>query len=269
MNRWRLILCALPVWLDAAPQPLPLTYTAKAPAIDGRLNEACWKKATSMRVIFPHDKKGKPPAKAPMIARAVWDDSYLYLAYEVTDSNLVALGTGLDNGPPNNRRPQAIEYAPKKQIDLVEFFIADNPRFFWELHHNAANHLNTLWIELPTAGQLKKIPKPGYSHIKFHRERFLPDDGNHTIQRAVRLRPNATLNQPADSDTGYTGELRLPWRSLFPSQPAPKPGRQFSLLAVSLNGNDGKAVYHSNGKNLPNLMYHYSAGRWPVFQLVK
>ena len=143
MNRWWLIICALPVWLDAAPQPLPLTYTAKAPAIDGRLNEACWKKATSMRVIFPHDKKGKPPAKAPMIARAVWDDFYLHLAYEVTDSNLVALGTGLDNGPPNNRRPQAIEYAPKKQVDLVEFFIADNPRFFWELH-NAANHLNTL-----------------------------------------------------------------------------------------------------------------------------
>ena len=269
MNRWWLILCVLPSWLDAAPQPLPLTYTAKAPTIDGRLNEACRKKATSMRVIFPHDQNRKPPDKAPMIARAVWDDFYLYLAYEVTDSNLVALGTSRETGPPNNRRPQAIEYAPEKQIDLVEFFIADNHRFFWEIHHNAANHLNTLWIELPTAAQLKKIPKPGYAHIKFHRDRFLPDDGAHTVQRAARLRPNATLNQPADRDTGHTGELRLPWRSLFSRQPTPKPGRQFSLLAVNLNGNDGQPVYHSSGKNLPNLMYHYSAAQWPVVKLTK
>lgn len=267
MNRWWLMLGALPVWLIAAPKPFPLPYTDKAPAIDGRLNEVCWKKATSLRVIFPHDQTHKPPAKAPMIARAVWDDFYLYLAYEVTDSQLTALGTGRETGPPKNRRPQAIEYAPEKQIDLVEFFIADNPRFFWEIHHNAANHLNTLWIELPTAAELKKIPKPGYAHIKFHRDRFLPDDDTHTVQRATRLRPNTTLNRPADRDTGYTAELRLPWRSLFPSQPAPKPGRQFSLLAVCLNGNGGQAVYHSNGKNLPQLMYHYSVKQWPVLKL--
>ena len=269
MNPWWLILCVLPTWLNAAPKPLPLHYTRQAPVIDGRLNEACWKKATSLRVMYPHDQTRQQPTIAPMIAQAVWDDFYLYLAYEVTDSQLTALGTGRETGPPKNRRPQAIEYAPKKQIDLVEFFIADYPRFFWELHHNAANHLNTLWIELPTAAQLKKIPKPGYGHIKFHRDRFLPDDGQHTVQRAVRLRPNTTLNQSTDRDTGYTGELRLPWRSLFPRQPAPKPGRQFSLLAVCLNGDGGKAVYHSNGKNLPKLMYHYSAKQWPALKLVK
>ena len=41
MNRWWLILGALSVWLEAAPQPLPLRYTDKAPVIDGQLNEAC------------------------------------------------------------------------------------------------------------------------------------------------------------------------------------------------------------------------------------
>jgi len=269
MNPWWLILCVLPTWLDAAPKPMPLHYTAKAPVIDGRLNEACWKKATSMRVNFPHDHNRQRPATAPMMARVVWDDFYLYLAYEVTDSHLVALGTGRETGPPKNRRPEAIEYAPNKQIDLVEFFIADNPRFFWEIHHNAANHLNTLWIEMPTAAQLKKIPKPGYSHIKFHRDRFLPDDGSHTLQRAARLKPGTKLNQSTGRDTGYTGELRIPWRGLFPRQPAPKAGRQFSLLAVHLNGNGGQAIYHSNAAGLPALMYHYTTAQWPVFQLIK
>lgn len=167
MNPWWLIICVLPTWLNAAPKPLPLHYTRQAPVIDGRLNEACWKKATSLRVMYPHDQTRQQPTIAPMIAQAVWDDFYLYLAYEVTDSQLTALGTGRETGPPKNRRPQAIEYAPKKQIDLVEFFIADNPRFFWELHHNAANHLNTLWIELPTAAQLKKSRSPATATLSF------------------------------------------------------------------------------------------------------
>jgi hypothetical protein len=267
MMRLGFILCCLTLCGCAAPKPLPIAHTDNGPVIDGLLTDACWETARPLRVMHPHDHQRRPPAQPPMIARAVWDADYLYLAYEVTDTSLVALGTGRESGPPNNRRPQAVEWAPEKNLDLVEFFIADNPRFFWEIHHNAANHLNTLWIELPTAAQLKTIPKPGYTHIKFHRERFLPDAGTRTVQRATRLQPRTTLNRPADRDTGFTGELRLPWNSLFPNQPAPKPGRQFSLLAVCLNGNGGKTVYHSNGKDLPALMFHYSVAQWPVFEL--
>ena len=40
-----------------------------------------------------------------------------------------------------------------------------------------------------------------------------------------------------------------------------------SLLSVQLNGVQGRAIYHSSGDGLPNLMYHYSAAQWPTFQL--
>ena len=274
MSRLGFILACLPALLCAAPKPTPLQYTAKAPVIDGRLDETCWKQAQPLHVAQPHDKTRKPPAQPPMIARAVWDENYLYLAYEVSDTHVVALGTGRETGPAQNRRPQAVEYAPEKNLDLVEFFVAlDSHRFFWEIHHNAANHLNTLWIELPTAAQLAKISKPGYRHIKFHRDRHLPDDGPRTLQRATQLKPKtdgtpSTPNQPNDRDTGYTGELRLPWRGLAPDRKTtPAAGTILSLLAVQLNGVQGRAIYHSSGDGLPNLMYHYSAAHWPTFQL--
>ena len=274
ISRLAFILACLPAGLLAAPKPAPIHRTATVPIIDGRLNEACWKKAQPIRVVHPHDQTRKPPATAPMIAKLAWDADYLYISYEVTDANLVALATGRETGPPKNRRPQAVEYAPKKDLDLVEFFIAvDSHRVFWEIHHNAANHLNTLWIELPTTAQLEKIPKPSYSHITFHRNRHLPDDGPRTLQRAIRLKHKAngqlsTPNQPNDRDTGYTGELRLPWRSLSRSRKTtPAIGTILSLLAVQLNGAQERAIYHSSGDGLPNLMYHYSAAQWPTFKL--
>jgi len=107
----------------------------------------------------------------------------------------------------------------------------------------------------------------GYSHIKFRRDRFLPDDGTQTVQRAERLLLNATLNQPDDHDAATPANSAFPWRSLFSDQPAPKLSRQSSLLAVCLNGNDDRVIYHSTSTNLPNLMYHFSAAQRPVFKL--
>ena len=269
------IFYCLPLWLSAAVKPLPVYHTASAPVIDGQLDDLCWRNAKLIRVTQPHDPKHKTPAKPPMTVKLSWDANYLYLAYKVIDSNIIALGTGRQIGPADNQRQQAVEYAPEKNIDLAEFFIAiDSPRFFWEIHHNAANHLNTLWVELPTNAELTKIAKPGYHHIKFHRDRFLADDGSRTLRRAVHLLPKtdnrpSTTNQPNDDDRGYSGELRLPWRGLVPHiKTIPKAGITLSLLAVNLNGINGQAIYHSSGKQLPKLMYHYSAARWPKFILV-
>jgi len=270
------IFYCLPLWLSAAVKPLPVYHTASAPVIDGQLDDLCWKNAKLIQVTQPHDSKRKIPVKPPMTVKLSWDANYLYLAYEVIDANIIALGTGRQIGPADNKRPQALEYAPEKNIDLAEFFITTgSPRFFWEIHHNAANHLNTLWVELPTNAELAKIANPGYRHIKFHRARYLADDGSRTLRRAVQLLPKrdnrpSTTNQPNDADRGYSGELRLPWRGLASHiKKIPKAGTAFSLLAVNLNGINGQAIYHSSGKQLPKLMYHYSAARWPKFILVK
>ncbi len=256
-----------------------ISQAVSAPIIDGMLNDPCWKQTKPIPVIYPHDGSGKAPDPVPMTTWMTWDSHYLYLAYEVNDTNLVALGTGRKTGPPKNRRPQSLEYAPEKNLDLAEFFISlGNGQFFWEIHHNAANHLNTLWIEVPSPDQLVKIEKPVYRHVTFHRNHYLPDQGTHTLKRAVQLKKKANnqpsiLNLSTDRDTGYTGELRLPWAGLLFNQPPKKVRSQLkdlklSLLAVNLNGNRGKAAYYSSGSGIPKLMYHFSSHKWPVYRLV-
>ena len=256
-----------------------ISQAVSAPIIDGMLNDPCWKQTKPILVIYPHDGSGKAPDPVPMTTWMTWDSHYLYLAYEVNDTNLVALGTGRKTGPPKNRRPQSLEYAPEKNLDLAEFFISlGNGQFFWEIHHNAANHLNTLWIEIPSSDRLVKIEKPVYRHVTFHRNHYLPDQGTHTLKRAVQLKKKANnqpsiLNLSTDRDTGYTGELRLPWAGLLFNQPPKKVRSQLkdlklSLLAVNLNGNRGKAAYYSSGSGIPKLMYHFSSHKWPVYRLV-
>ena len=258
----------------------PILRAVSAPIIDGRLNDTCWEQANPLPVVYPHGGTGKTTDPVPMKAWMTWDTHYLYLAYEVNDTDLIARGTGRKTGPPKNRRPQSVEYAPEKNLDLAEFFISlGGSQFFWEIHHNAANHLNTLWIEIPTPAKLAKIEKPAYRHVTFHRNRYLPDQGIHTLQRAVHLKDKSTnqpstFNQPSDRDSGYSGELRLPWagllfnRSTKNDTPQLK-DRTLSLLAVNLNGNKGKATYHSSGTNLPPLMYHFSVTKWPTYKLVE
>ena len=103
----------------------------------------------------------------------------------------------------------------------------------------------------------------------------MADDGEFTVARAVQLKPRkdgkpSTVNDPADRDTGYTGEIRLPWAGL--GAPAAQrradgsyalAGTRLPILAASLNGNRGEAVYHSSAPSLPKLMFHFSVALWP------
>lgn len=261
--------------------PTPVYRARTAPVIDGKLDDACWQSAVVVVANHLYAGDGQRTEPPPLIARFTWDARYLYIAYEVNDTNLIALASGRESGPPGNRRPVPEEYLPEKHLDLAEFFISfGSERVFWEVHHDAANHLNNLAVELPTTEALAKIPKPSYKHVTFHRERFVTDDGAFTVARAVQLKPRkdgkpSTANDPADRDTGYTGEIRLPWAGLGAPAAQRRPdgsyvlaGTRLPVLAASLNGNGGQAVYHSSAPHLPRLMFHFSVKLWPRYLLV-
>lgn len=262
--------------------PTPVYRAKTAPVIDGKLDDACWQNAIVVVANHLYAAPGQRTEPPPLVARFAWDEHCLYIAYEVNDTNLIALASGRESGPPGNRRMTPEEYLPEKGLDLAEFFISfGSVREFWEIHHDAANHMNNLAVELPTAEALAKIPKPSYKDVTFHRERFVTDDREFTVARAVQLKPRkdgkpSTVNDPSDRDTGYTGEIRLPWAGL--GAPAASRGANGSyalsgtrlpILAASLNGNRGEAVYHSSAPHLPRLMFHFSVALWPKYVLVE
>jgi hypothetical protein len=266
----------------SAVPPLPIYRSAAPPVIDGVLDEPCWREAVSVRADLIFGAAGRRADPAPLTVRYAWDDSCLYIGYEVNDADLVSLPSGKQGGPAGARWPLPEEYLPEKGLDLAEFFISfrDNTRI-WEVHHDSGNLFNTLRAEVPAPEILATIPAPSYRDVTFRRERFVTADGPATVARAVALKPRAaggpsTPNDPTDEDSGYTGEIRLPWNGLDPpDRIARRPdgsramaGETLSLLAVSLDGHGNEATYHSSAAWLPDRMFHFSVDLWPRYLLV-
>ena len=266
----------------AAVPPVPIFRAAAAPSIDGVLDEACWREAVPVQADLIHQGSGRRVDPSPLTVRYAWDDRYLYIGYEVNDTDLVSLPSGKESGPENGRWPLPEEYLPEKGLDLAEFFIGlGTDTRMWEVHHDAGNLFNTLRAEIPDPQTLSKMASPGYKDVKFHRDRFVAADGRFTVARAVQLKPRgrgglSTPNDPSDEDSGYTGEIRLPWNGLEPPKRIARradgsramAGETLSLLAVSLDGHGNEASYRSSAAWLPPRMFHFSVDRWPKFVLV-
>ena len=181
--------------MPAVMKPTPIFKAAISPVIDGSLDDACWKNAVPVVVDNMFGVDGRHTNPAPMVARFAWDDRYLYIAYDVLDTDMIVVGTGREVGPPGNRRPTSEEYLPAKNLDLVEFFVSlGSERAFWEIHHTAGNHLNNHWCQVPTADALAKVAKPSIGNLSIDRNTFIPDDGQFTVVRAVQLKRRPRWN---------------------------------------------------------------------------
>jgi hypothetical protein len=271
----------------AAEAPAAIPKSPTLVVVDGILDEPVWKQATPVRADYLLSKTGVLSDQPRMAARFAWDDRYLYIAYETFDGNLVAAGTGEHEGPPANRREGAVIWDDAKKIDVVEFFISfGDERFFWELHHNAANHFNDIWITVPDPSwRVSELSITTWGII-FGHSMFIQDEGDHTLAKAVRLKPRAdgkpsTINDPSDVDTGYTAELRLPWLGLGAPEKArtwiqrdkvrePGPwkmaGQQIMILAVVQDG-DLPERYHHSSPTLKRDWFHKTAPHWPRYAL--
>jgi hypothetical protein len=240
-----------------APQPLGTIVKAKgAITMDGKLNEADWKNAKPIAVKYVRAKKNVIGEQARMNVRYLWDEGYLYLGYEVFDTNLVARSSGVLDGPENNRRMGCLNTSTNAPVDLIEFLIVFEDRnFFWQLQLNASNQFNDALCvaHLPSWSKARIAFTESDLYWAWHE--FVQDEGERTLASAIALTPRpdgtlSTVNNAADVDTGYTGELRLPWYGIgAPSvarsggagvQPGSwnMQGREISILAVVQDGDD-------------------------------
>ncbi|HEY3973687.1 MAG TPA: carbohydrate-binding family 9-like protein [Candidatus Sulfotelmatobacter sp.] len=187
----------------AQPAPAPLSYDCyrtKTPIrIDGKLDDAAWKKAkwTSNFVDIEDAKKPgdaqKPTPRFRTRAKMLWDDHYLYIAAELEEPNVTATLTKHDS-------------VIFKDNDF-EVFIKPLPETesYYEFEMNA---LNTGWDLF--------LPKP-YS------EGGKPDNSWDIAGLKTEVAVQGTLNNPGDTDRGWTLEIAYPLTAFNSRQPVPVP----------------------------------------------
>lgn len=256
--------------------------------IDGVLDEPAWKDALTVDVKYVWGKVGE--AREPwMKVKYTWDDQYLYIGYETFDKNLVALGNGEKEGPKGNEREGCKIADDKMKVDVIEFFISfGDPRFFWEIHHNALNQFNDIWIVVVDDKQPIHRSSMFFDGIYFGWREIIKDDpeAGARLQTAVKLKPKAdgkpsTVNDSSDEDTGYVGELRLPWVGLGAPKAAESwvgegkerhrgpwkmAGEQMRILAVCQNADFKEHYYHSSPTK-PGSWFHKGTEHYPSYVL--
>jgi len=260
--------------------PVSMMMADQPVTIDGVLDEACWKAATPVRVEFAYGKKGVKSEQLPAVVYYTWDHEYLYVAYETFDANLLAVGTGEEDGPKDNRR-EAVEIGGSN--DVFEIFVSFNdPNFFWELHHNASNNFSDIWVTVAPKEWPLYSSSRAYQGIIWAAEEHLQDEqmDGPKLATAVRLKPKedgkpGTINQGDDVDAGYVGELRFPWKSLGAPREwlnvgSQKIAEQTMVLFAAVQDADKVPRYHHSSPDQEiKGFFHLAAAGWPRYRLVE
>ena len=189
-------------------RPRYTIYRAATPiVIDGRLDEPAWFGAPSVGPFrFAWWKSGK---QEQTVAKILWDDNYLYVAYLCQDEHISAKHKGHDT--------------PVWNDDCVEVFAApdsNRPETYFNIEMNAN----------------------GAVFDAFHPHG--PDSNWHSNWNAeglrVATRINGTLNNDSDRDDSWTLEVAIPFKAYAPAARhiPPKSG---DVWRLNLNRCGGKA----------------------------
>ncbi len=164
-------------------------------AIDGKLDDAAWKKAEaidSFTVSWLREKAR--PAKTKTSAKLLWDDEYLYFAAELEDHDLYGDITEHDGMTWDN--------------DVFELFFktSEKSKGYYEFQVSAAGTMMDMY--LPSRGS------GGYKRWK----------SAHEFGWETKVTRDGTLNQHDDQDRGWVVEGRFPWKDFQPSGGKPTAG---------------------------------------------
>jgi len=192
---------------------------AAPPAIDGRIEEAVWTAAPWTEPFTDIQGPLAPEPRHLTRAKMLWDEHYLYIAAELEEPHVWGTLTERD----------AVIYHDN---DFEVFIDPDGDTHeYYELEVNA---LGTVWDLLLIKPYRDGGPAVNAWDIA-------------GLKSAVYI--EGTLNDPADTDTGWSVEIALPWKVLAECahRPAPPaPGDQwrinFSRVEWQTRIEDGRYV---------------------------
>jgi hypothetical protein len=190
----------------------PLPPRAKVPkaagpiVLDGKLNEADWAKAVTYDQMFRFNST-EPVASPKTTWKLLWDDQYLYVAWDCADTDVVS--------PPKPRDDHVYF------DDCVEIFILPEFRMrtYWELVIGPSGSVyDSIQNKKPLEWGCIGDPTQNIEGLK------------------VGVQVRGTLNKSDDVDEGYTIEAAIPFAELPGySRTKPQAGQTLHFMLVRLD----------------------------------
>ncbi len=162
-------------------------YAAQPATIDGIIQPGEW---ISQDSIYVFDDSLR--METAISIRSQWDSTYLYLLFDVRDTNLLSVQAERDH--PLLAKDDIIEFLLDTKDDHGECWNSDDIIY----------HINL-------AGQTKD--DRGNDSCK--------SDARWNGEAKIAVTTYGTVNQPDDIDTGYVVEVAVPWKEI---EQTPKPG---------------------------------------------
>ena len=154
------------------------------PRIDGRLDDKAWKSAEWTDRFVDIEGKRKPKPRFRTRAKMLWDQDYFYIAADMLEPHVWGTLTKHDSVIFHDN-------------DFEVFIDPDGDTHeYYEFEMNA---LNTGWDLF--------LPKPYKDGGRADNSWEIPG-----LKTAVAIR--GTLNDPSDTDTGWSVEIAIPWKVL-------------------------------------------------------
>jgi hypothetical protein len=197
--------------------------------IDGKGDDKAWGVATSTGP-FVDVGTGKPNTAFPVnaVAKVAWDDTNLYVLFEVSDPDVV----GYFTSPDKQKDDWTVSGQPKLWTkDTVEIMLdpdGDN-KDYYEIQINPQN--KQFHTQYDNYNQPKTEPNGPFGH----------EDWNPKIQSAVIV--HGTLDKTTgDKDQGFTVEAAIPWAAFTkaPKHP-PAPFDTWHVNFYAMKQNAGVA----------------------------
>lgn len=162
--------------------------------IDGKIDPKEWSAASlAMEFIFPWDTQ--TGAKQKTHARLLWDDEYLYVAYECEDTDITAQVQGRD------------EFVYRD--DTVEIFLNVKP----------SQTLAYYCMEINVRGTVM-------DYVCIDAQYYMRRFDMEGVKLGVQV--NGTMNLRGDTDKGWNLELAIPWKNFADMAKPPQIGTVFT-----------------------------------------
>lgn len=182
----------IPEWMGI-PRSYVCERTDAAPVIDGKLNDSAWEKVTWTEQFTDIEGSLKPAPRHETTCAMRWDDKYFYIAARIVEPHVNGFLTQRD----------AVIYHDN---DFEVFIDPDGDNhLYYELEINA---LNTVWDLLLIKPYRDGAPAVNSWDIL-------------GLQTAVHV--DGTLNDPSDTDRGWSVEIAIPWKVLAECAGRPSP----------------------------------------------